>query len=138
MLGLSATDTTSRGLETIASSRAAHTLRRLDLSANPLNPRCAKLLARSPHLTGLRSLNLSRCRVGDRELYHLTRAKFWPNLVELDLRGNPIPPSCVRHLLGAAVPDDLTALVLSGESLGAEPRNELRRRYGERVVFAAS
>jgi uncharacterized protein (TIGR02996 family) len=137
-LGLSATGTTGRGLEAIASSRAAPTLRRLDLSSNPLNPRCAKILSRAAHLAGLRSLNLSKCRVGERELYHLTRAKFWPNLVELDLRDNPIPPAGVRHLLDAAIPDDLTALGLSGESLGEGARNELRKRYGDRVVFATS
>jgi hypothetical protein len=95
------------------------------------------MLARSHALAGLRSLDLSKCRVGERELRHLTRAKFWPNLVELNLRGNPIPPAGVLHLLDAAVPPDLTALVLDGDLFWTESRNELRKKYGDRVVFAA-
>ena len=43
----------------------------------------------------------------------------------------------VRHLLDAPVPADLTALVLGGDQFGAGGRNELRRKYGDRVVFAA-
>jgi uncharacterized protein (TIGR02996 family) len=135
-LGLAATGAAGRGFELFASSPAVASVRRLDLSHNPLTPRAARIVSRSPHLAGLRSLNLNKCRVGERELYHLTGAKFWPNLVELDLRDNPIPPAGVRHLLDAAIPEDLTALVLGGEQLGAEARTELRRRYGERVVFA--
>ena len=113
-------------------------LRRLDLEANPLMPRHARTLARSSALAGLRSLNLSRCRLGERGLNHLTRAKFWPNLVEIDLRENPIPPAGVRHLLDALVPADLAALVLTGDLLGGDAKTELRRKYGARVVFVAS
>ena len=73
--------------------------------------------------------------VGQRELYHLARAKFWPNLVELDLRDNPIPSAGVRHLLDAPVPPDLTALVLDGHRLGGDVRKELLRKFGDAVVF---
>ena len=66
----------------------------------------------------------------------LTRAKFWPNLVELDLRGNPTSAAGVRHLLDAEPPRDLAALVL-GDDLGSTARNELKAKYGDRVVFSA-
>jgi uncharacterized protein (TIGR02996 family) len=110
-------------------------LRRVDLGNNPLTPRAARSLARAADLAGLRSLGLRRCRVGERELYHLARAKFWPNLVELDLRDNPIPSAGVRHLLDAPVPPDLTALVLDGHRLGGEARRDLLRKFGDAVVF---
>jgi Ran GTPase-activating protein (RanGAP) involved in mRNA processing and transport len=80
---------------------------------------------------------LSHCHIGERELLHLTRAKFWQNLVELDLRDNPITRPGVRHLLDAPVPRDLAALVLSDRIIGAESRKELTKRFGDRVVFAA-
>jgi uncharacterized protein (TIGR02996 family) len=134
-LGLADTGAGGRGVNALAGFR--NTLRRLDLGRNPLTPRAARSLSRWTHLTDLRSLALGRCRVGERELYHLVRAKFWPNLVELDLRDNPVPPAGVRHLLDAPVPADLTALVLTGDQLGTESRGELRRKYGERVVFVA-
>ena len=86
----------------------------------------------------MRSLSLSRSDVGERALRWLTRARFWTTLVELDLRENPIPPAGVRHLLDAPVPPDLTALVLTGDTLDADSRKDLQAKYGERVVFVAS
>jgi uncharacterized protein (TIGR02996 family) len=136
-LGIAGTGAAGRGLEALVTSTAVQALRRLDLSSNPLTPRLARVMSRSQMLAGLRSLNLSTCRIGERELYHLTRAKFWSNLVELDLRNNPIPPAGVAHLLDAAMPADLTALVLDGDQLGEEARKQLRRKYGEAVVFWA-
>ena len=135
-LGLGATGAAGRGFDLFASSPALTSVRRLDLSRNPLTPRAARILSRSPHLAGLRSLNLSKCRVGERELYPLTRAKFWHNLVELDLRDNPIPPAGVRHLLDAGVPNDLTALVLGAEQLGTESRESCGSVTAIHVVFA--
>ena len=134
-LGLASTTTSGQGFDAFGSFLTVANLRRLDLSRNRLPPRAARTLSRSPHLSALRSLNVSRCQIGERELYHLTRAKFWENLVELDLRDNPIPSAGVRHLLDAPVPPDLTALVLSGERIWSDSRDELRKRYGERVVF---
>ena len=86
-------------------------------------------------LAGLRSLDLHGCRIGDKGVRRITRAKFWPNLVELDLRGNVISPAGIGHLFDAEIPPDLTALVLDGERLGMESRNDLRKKFGERVLF---
>jgi Ran GTPase-activating protein (RanGAP) involved in mRNA processing and transport len=123
------------GLEAIARCGQLTNLRRLNLSQNALSPRAAKILAASRSLSVLRSLILKRCRLGDKGVRHLTRAKFWPNLVELDLRENPFSHAGCRYLLDAIVPPDLTALVLTEEHIGAEARNELRKKYGERLVL---
>jgi hypothetical protein len=81
---------------------------------------------------------LRKCRIDDWKLGLLTHGPYWPNLVELDLRENPIPDAGVRHLLDAPVPADLTAIVLTGDTLSADSRKELQAKYGERVVFVAS
>lgn len=137
-LSLAATGMAGRAFDAFNVYETLRTVRQLDYSRNPLRPRMARTLARSPQLTGLRSLILGRCRVGEQALRWLTHAKFWPNLVELDLRDNPIPPAGVRHLLDAPVPPDLIALVLTGNTLGTDARAELRAKYGERVVFVAT
>ncbi len=125
------------GLEALTRSENLRSLRRLDLSRNPLSPRAARVLSASWPLAGLRSLDLHGCRIGDKGLRRITRAKFWPNLVELDLRDNPVSLMGVRYLLDAEVPRDLAALVLSGGDFGGQSRAELRHKYGERVVFTA-
>ncbi|MCE9562532.1 MAG: TIGR02996 domain-containing protein [Planctomycetes bacterium] len=134
-LRLSHTGGQADGLEVLTQSRQLAGLRRLDLSRNPLAPRAIRVLASSRSLAGLRSLDLHECRIGDKGVRRLTRAKFWPRLVELDLRGNVISPAGMQHLLDAELPPDLTAIVLDGEQLGSELRNELRKKYAERVLF---
>jgi hypothetical protein len=135
-LGLSTTGAGGPGLKSLFSRDEVVTLRQLDLSLNPLTPNLARAMSRSTSLAGLRSLDLSRCRIGIRELHHLTRAKFWENLVELNLRWNPIPPAGVEKLLDAPVPPDLTALILSTPQIGSESRKALQKKYGDRVVFS--
>jgi uncharacterized protein (TIGR02996 family) len=137
-LGLSSIGSSTRGFAGFNSFGEVNSLRRLDLSRNPLKARRVRALSNSSSLSGLRSLALSKSRIGEGCLRWLTRARLWPSLVELDLRENPIPPAGVRHLLEAPIPPDLTALVLTGDTLGADSRTELTRKYGERVVFVAS
>ncbi|WP_439622894.1 TIGR02996 domain-containing protein [Gemmata sp.] len=137
VLKLSSAGGQADGLEALTASPNVAGLRRLDLSRNPLAPRAARVLAASRALAGLRSLDLHGCRLGDKGTRRLPRAKFWPNLVELDLRGNVISAFGMQGLLDAQVPRDLAALVLDGDQLGHETRTELRRKYGERVVFSA-
>ncbi len=137
-LGLAGIHLESAGMETLVDCPALTSLRRLDLSRNPLRPRATKLLAESKPLAGLRSLNLSECRIGDKGMRHLTQAKFWPNLVELDLRENPITGLGAKYLLDAAVPKELTALLLDGSSLGVGTREELRRKFHDAVLFVPS
>jgi uncharacterized protein (TIGR02996 family) len=137
-LTLAGTGSASWGFAGFTVHGTLASLRRLDLSRNPLTPRMARTLARSIPLSGLQSLNLRKSRIGESGVRWLTRARFWPNLVELDLRENPISAAGVRHLLDAPMPPDLTALVLTGDTLGTDSRNELSAKYEERVVFVAS
>jgi uncharacterized protein (TIGR02996 family) len=135
-LGLAHTDPNQPGLEALAGCDRVVSLRRLDLSRNPVTPGAVKALARSPHLTGLRSLDLRGCGIGAAQLRHLVRANFWPTLVELDLRKNPIKDGNARRLLDTPVPADLTALLIDGSNLTESVRGELRRHYGERLVLS--
>ncbi|MFM8275158.1 MAG: TIGR02996 domain-containing protein [Gemmata sp.] len=124
------------GLEALARSPRLTSVRRLDLSGNPLTPRAAKVLSLSHPLAGLRSLNLSGCHLGDKGVRHVARSRWWANLVEADLSNNPISRAGVQHLLSAPVPPDLTALVLD-DAVGAESRAALARKFGPAVVFVA-
>ena len=123
------------GIESLSRSARVSNLMRLNLSQNPLTPRATKQLASSRSLAALRSLILFNCRLGDKGVRHLTRAKFWRNLVEVDLRRNKISRVGVGHLLEAPVPPDLTALILDAEQIGHDAQNELRKKYGERLVL---
>jgi uncharacterized protein (TIGR02996 family) len=134
-LGLAGVGTVGDGLEALAGNDRAMSLRRLDLSRNTLPRRAVKALSRSARLAGLRSLDLTMCRLGEGDLYHLARAKFWPNLVELDLRDNPVTDRAARHLLAAPVPADLTTLLLDGYRLSVAARADLRRHFSDRVIL---
>jgi hypothetical protein len=135
-LELSAIGTRADGLESLARCDNLTSLRRLNLSRNPLKPRAARILSLSRSLAGLRSLDLSQCRIEDKSVRHITQAKFWPNLVELDLRNNTISAAGVKHLLDAPPPPNLTALVLDDTIRGAD-RPALAKKYGDAVIFAA-
>jgi uncharacterized protein (TIGR02996 family) len=124
------------GIEALAQTEQLADLRKLDLSRNPVSPRAAKLLAGSRSLAGLRSLILHKCRLGDKAVRQLTRSKFWLNLVELDLRDNLISRAGAAYLLDVGVPPDLTALILDAGQFGSSTQHELRKKYGERLVFA--
>lgn len=125
------------GLEVLARSDRLANVMRLDLSNNPLTPRAVKVLSLSHTLTALRALNLTTCHLGDKGARHVTRAKWWRGLVEVNLRNNAISAAGVKHLLDAPVPPDLTALVLDRDTLGGESRAALVKKFGDAVVFAA-
>jgi uncharacterized protein (TIGR02996 family) len=135
-LTLSGVGLTAEGMESLSRSERLASLRRLSLSGNAL-PRATRVLSLSRSLAGLRSIDLSSCRVGDKGVRHLTRAKFWPNLVEVNLRDNPISAACVRYLLDAPPQPDLAALVLDAGALGPDGRAALARKYGPAAIFAA-
>ena len=123
------------GIEALTQANPLKSLKRLNLSGNALSPRAVKLLAASRTLSGVRSLILNRCRLGDKGIRHLIRSKFWQNLVELDLRENPISLPSLRYLMDAPVPPDLTALVLNKDRMGLEVRTGLQKKFGERLVL---
>ncbi|HEY1190952.1 MAG TPA: TIGR02996 domain-containing protein [Gemmata sp.] len=126
------------GLEALARSDRFAGLRRLNLSSNPLTPRAVKVLALSHALGALRALDLTNCHIGDKGLRHVTQAKWWHGLVEVNLRGNSFSPAGVKHLLNAPVPPDLAALVIERHTLGPEGRAALVQKFGPAAVFVAS
>ena len=132
----------SRNVETFlgtGKTGSSRDLRALDLSDNPIEYWPFGGLI--PHvalddLSRLRSLNLRRTALGDDSVRHwLTRAPFWPNLVELDLRNNPVTDDGARALLDAPVPAELTALRLGGTRIGDSMCDRLRDHFGDAVSF---
>lgn len=136
-LALHAVGVSAEGAEVVARCERFAGLKRLSLSGNRLTPRAARVLSQSHALAGLRALDLSECRMGDKELRHLVRSKFWPNLVELDARGNSFSAAGVRALIDAPPPADLTALILDGTPLGGSARAALVAHFGAAVKFVA-
>ncbi|MDW8244817.1 MAG: TIGR02996 domain-containing protein [Thermogemmata sp.] len=72
-------------------------LEALTIHAQHSGPALAIALARSPYLSGLRRLRLSRNRLGDEGLAQLVR-RPWPSLEELDLTHNDLSPAAARLL----------------------------------------
>jgi uncharacterized protein (TIGR02996 family) len=110
---------TPEDVAAIAAAPFAPTLRRLDLGHNPLDPEAVTALA-GGRLSGLRSLRLRRCGLGDASVWPLAGAAFWGNLVELDLGENWLTDAGARSILDAPVPADLTAVRLDGNEFPAE------------------
>lgn len=135
-LGLSGLRMTHAGAKAVAGCRGLAGVRVLDLSNNSILAPAARALAASDPLAGVRVLRLVGCQIGDRAVRHLTRARFWPTIVELDLSDNPISDPGAGHLLAADLPPDLTAILLNGRRLGGDTRTKLRKRFGERVILA--
>ena len=106
----------------------------LDFANSSLDPLAVQALARADHLTELRIVRLRRMRIDNRGLRYITEARFWKNLVELDLRGNPIDENGAKHLLKRRPPPEL-------ELLRVDPRFPeatqvaLREHFGGRVEF---
>lgn len=63
------------------------------------------------------------------------KAPFWTNLVELDLRDNPLTDVAARHLLGAPPPANLTALLLNQTLISADMMQALQQHFGDDVVL---
>jgi hypothetical protein len=135
-LNLVRTGLGERGLIALAESPNLTGLCRLDLSLNPVGTADgSRALAGSKTFAQLRSLRLAECGFGDQAVKRLTRAEVWRNLVELDVRGNYMTLASIGYLLKAAVPPELTAIFLSGERIGPDPRPALHQHYGERMIF---
>jgi uncharacterized protein (TIGR02996 family) len=108
-------------------------LQSLDLSRNPMDEQ--SLLRFDARFRKLRSLNLRQTGLSDGRLQTgLTEARFWPKLVELDLRDNQLTDASVRHFLAAPVPPDLVALLLTGNPISDDMRARLREYFGARVI----
>lgn len=110
-------------------------LRHLELSGNPIGDPGAMLLSLASRLSGLRSLGLAWTRCSDLGLKRLVRSQFWPNLVRLDLRDNPIAHRGISILAKARCPRDITALFISRRSVDDTGEAKLRDRYGSALIL---
>ncbi|HET6572961.1 MAG TPA: TIGR02996 domain-containing protein [Fimbriiglobus sp.] len=147
------------GLRSLARCPRLTRLTRLTLSGVVADPVGAAELAASPHLTGLRMLNLSRnwrggtvrpgawsgllgrlrsLDLGDTALDgHSVEVlvAHWDGLVELKLDNNRLRGTAGRHLLDRPPPPELTALSLRGNRFSDGLAHKLRRHFGERVIL---
>ena len=137
LVSLSLTESTvgDEGVKALAHCEGLAGLRSLDLSRNRFTGRGLLALAESDHLAGLRSFRLQRGGLENDSMKALTQGKFWPNLVELDLRDNQLSDVAVRHLLDAPVPPDLTAILLTGRWLIPRDVESVRLHFGERLIL---
>jgi hypothetical protein len=94
-----------------------------------------RLLSVAKNLAGLRSLDVSNCRIDDRGLRHLTAARFWRNVVEVNLTHNFFSNVGTRHLLNAPSAPELSALILDRARIGEDSQKELQKKYGEALVL---
>ena len=120
--------------EHIANSLRAPALTSLDISDSSMAPQSFQALAKADHLEKLTALRLRRMNCDNRGVRYLVRGKFWKNLVELDLRGNPIDARGAEHLLGRRPPPAFELLRLGGD-LPEEVRGRLRDHYEGKVTF---
>jgi uncharacterized protein (TIGR02996 family) len=74
-------------------------LRDLDLSHNELGDDGVRVLARSPHISGLRGLHLANCGIGDEGTRALAESPHLNELMSLDLGNNPIGDPGFREFL---------------------------------------
>ena len=116
-------------------------VRQLDLSRNrldnELNHDTRRVLPHWSHskLKSLESVRLRGTRFDDAGVSELVKAPFWSNLVELDLRDNPLTDGAARHLLGAPPPANLTALLLNQTLISADMVQALQQHFGADVVL---
>lgn len=106
----------------------------LDLSNSKLHPEACQALAKAEHLAKLRIVRFRHMGCDNWSVRYLCHAKFWKNLVELDLSGNPIDENGAKHLLKRRPPEGLELLRLTPnfpDSVG----EALQEHFRGRVVF---
>jgi len=118
----------------LADSLLAPHLTVLDLANSSLHPEAVRELCRADHLARLRIVRLRRMRIGNRSLRYLILSRFWKNLVELDLRGNPIDDNGAKQLLQRRPPPELELLRID-RTVSDDTAEALNSHYRGNVVF---
>jgi uncharacterized protein (TIGR02996 family) len=102
---------------TISQSHFLSRLRTLDLSNSGVGGAFVlTAILTSPHLSGLRELNLRDNQLGPNGVLPLITAPL-PNLTALDLSANPIGDTGVPGIVGSPVSTKLTSLKLGSDNL---------------------
>ncbi|OWK45002.1 TIGR02996 domain-containing protein [Fimbriiglobus ruber] len=138
VLRLSHAHAASDGVIALARSENLAGLRALDLSGNRLTGRALRVLCRADAPAGLRALSVATNPLGDEAVAAVIAARFWPTLVELDLRRTRMTDTGAARLLAAPVPAGLTALLLDGNPVSPEMCAALRGHFGDRVSVGAT
>jgi uncharacterized protein (TIGR02996 family) len=107
----------------------------LSLFDNRLGPADARALAGCPHLARLRKLVLDYNRVGDEGAAALAGSFRLPGLRELSLDSNEVGDTGAEALAHSTHRRGLTRLSLQSNPIGGRADDELRRRFGERVLL---
>lgn len=107
-------------------------LRKLDFSENPLEAWPSVDLEHWP--INLSSLILVQTGITDFTFRRFEEMKYWPSLIELDLRENELDGEYDRLELESPSPC-LVALVLPARLENTRIRNRLRDHYGDAVLF---
>jgi uncharacterized protein (TIGR02996 family) len=109
------------------------TLRKLDLTDNPLRNEGAAALAEAFAGFHLRELVLAECRVQATGVAALAAGALYGRLHALDLSRNTVGKAGVAALLKADVPPNLKRLTLAGCRLDADDKKKLKAKFGPRL-----
>lgn len=121
------------------SSFAILALNELDLRDNTVGPREAQALANSPHVRNLISLNLQRTGMNDEGIATLSRSPHLSRLRSLDLSYNVnVTDAGISALMQSREWTDLREMNLTGTRVSREAREPLRDRFGAELVIHSS
>jgi uncharacterized protein (TIGR02996 family) len=102
------------GLVVLATTPHLNRLRTLDLSSNWIGDEGVEIVARAHCLSGLEHLHLGQSDIGDAGVRMLAATPALSNLRSLDLEGNPIGEAGLRALLKSRYLKRLTTLYVRG------------------------
>jgi uncharacterized protein (TIGR02996 family) len=134
-LALGHANLTPNGVAELVAAPAAGSLEWLDLSFNRLGPEGLRHLAHSPRLGRLTWLNLSRTHLGDEGAAVLAGSALFARLRGVDLSLCRVGDPGGRALAKAPPAARPGTLDLIYNSVGAEVRDALARRFGEDVCL---
>ena len=118
----------------LANSLRAPRLAVLDLRNSWLSAQAFQAIAKAEHLAELRVVRLRRMTLDNRGARYISRAKFWRNLVELDLCGNPIDENGAKHLLTRKPPEQFELLRID-DRFPEEFRGRVGDHFEGKVLF---
>jgi uncharacterized protein (TIGR02996 family) len=104
-------------------------VRELDLSHNDLSDDGARILARCPHLAGLRVLHLANCGIGNEGAQAMAESPYLMELASLDLGNNPIGDPGFREFLSPSHLPSLRRLDYPAAELSHTMRRDLGIRF---------
>jgi ATP-dependent DNA helicase RecQ len=107
----------------------------LDLSGNVLKTAGLRALLDSTRLGGLRELHLNGCGLGDAGVALLAKSRRVATLAALSLDDNRLGDAGGRALLRSSHLGNVRVLSLRQNRLSERCQQELRTRFGERVVL---